>query len=81
MDLEPKIVILLSAYNGEDYLAEQLDSLLKQTYSNFIIIIRDDASTDSTEQIINHYEERNQGKSINYRVQILMWDPVLVSAY
>ena len=48
MDLEPKIVILLSAYNGEDYLAEQLDSLLKQTYSNFIIIIRDDASTDST---------------------------------
>lgn len=62
MDLEPKIVILLSAYNGEDYLAEQLDSLLKQTYSNFIIIIRDDASTDSTEQIINHYEERNQGK-------------------
>ena len=36
--------------------------MLNQTYSNFIIIIRDDASTDSTEQIINHYEERNQGK-------------------
>ena len=51
MDLEPKIVILLSTYNGEDYLAEQLDSLLKQTYSNFIIIIRDDASTDSTEPV------------------------------
>ena len=62
MDSEPKIVILLSSYNGEDYLAEQLDSLLKQTYSNFIIIIRDDASTDSTEQIINHYVEKNQGK-------------------
>ena len=62
MDLEPKIVILLSTYNGEDYLAEQLDSLIKQTYSNFIIIIRDDASNDSTEQIINHYVERNQGK-------------------
>ena len=38
MELEPKIVILLSTYNGEDYLAEQLDSLLKQTYSKFIII-------------------------------------------
>ena len=62
MDLEPKILILLSTYNGEDYLAEQLDSLLKQTYSNFIIIIRDDASNDSTKQIINHYVERNQGK-------------------
>ena len=62
MDLEPKIVILLSTYNGEDYLAEQLDSLLKQTNSNFIIIIRDDASTDSTEQIINLYVETNLGK-------------------
>ena len=47
MELEPKIVILLSTYNGEDYLAEQLDSLLKQTYSDFILIIRDDGSTDS----------------------------------
>ena len=62
MDLEPKIVILLSTYNGEDYLAEQLDSLLKQTYSNFIIIIRDDDSTDSTEKIINHYVDKNRGK-------------------
>tara|TARA_B100000427_G_C15464376_1_gene575571 strand:- start:191 stop:1120 length:930 start_codon:yes stop_codon:yes gene_type:complete len=62
MDLEPKIVILLSTYNGADYLAEQLDSLLKQTYSNFIIIIRDDGSTDSTEKIINHYVDRNHGK-------------------
>ena len=42
MDKQPKIVILLSTYNGENYLAEQLDSLLKQTYSDFLIIIRDD---------------------------------------
>ena len=63
MDLQPKIVILLSTYNGENYLAEQLDSLLKQTYSDFIIIIRDDGSTDSTEKIINHYVDQNQGKN------------------
>ena len=62
MDKEPKIVILLSAYNGEDYLAEQLDSLLKQTYSNFIIIIRDDGSTDGTENIISNYVIKNNGK-------------------
>ena len=62
MDKEPKIVILLSTYNGEDFLAEQLDSLLKQTYSNFIIIIRDDGSTDRTENIIDYYAVKNQGK-------------------
>ena len=62
MDKNPKIVILLSTFNGEDYLAEQLDSLLKQTYSNFIIIIRDDGSTDGTENIISHYVIKNQGK-------------------
>jgi len=62
MDLKSKIVILLSTYNGEDYLAEQLDSLLKQTYSDFIVIIRDDGSTDSTEKIINHYVDKNKGK-------------------
>ena len=62
MDKEPKIVILLSTYNGEDFLAEQLDSLLKQTYSNFIIIIRDDGSTDRTENIIDYYVVKNQGK-------------------
>ena len=62
MDKEPKIVILLSTYNGEDFLAEQLDSLLKQTYSNFIIIIRDDGSTDRTENIIDYYVVKNHGK-------------------
>ena len=62
MDKQPKIAILLSTYNGENYLAEQLDSLLKQTYSDFIIIIRDDGSTDGTENIISHYVDQNQGK-------------------
>ena len=62
MDKPPKIAILLSTYNGSAYLAEQLDSLLTQTYSNFVIIIRDDGSTDSTEEIISRYVEKNQEK-------------------
>ena len=62
MNKTPKIVILLSTFNGADYLAEQLDSLLKQTYTNFIIIIRDDGSTDDTKHIIKKYVEKNEGK-------------------
>ena len=62
MEKAPKIAVLLSTYNGADYLAEQLDSLLSQTYSNFIIIIRDDGSTDSTKEITSRYIDKNQGR-------------------
>ncbi|WP_233696390.1 glycosyltransferase family 2 protein [Paenibacillus profundus] len=50
-----KVQILVSTYNGEKYLAEQLDSLLEQTHSHFFITIRDDGSSDSTTAIIYEY--------------------------
>ena len=49
------IDILLSTYNGEKYLAEQLESIVKQTYSAWTLYIRDDGSTDSTNTIIDNY--------------------------
>ncbi|MBG9791216.1 rhamnosyltransferase WsfF [Paenibacillus dendritiformis] len=50
-----KVQILVSTYNGEKYLAEQLDSLLQQTHSHFFITIRDDGSSDRTTAIIREY--------------------------
>ncbi len=50
--------VLLSTYNGEKYLAEQLDSLLAQAYTNVVIHIRDDGSTDSTHLILDRYAAR-----------------------
>lgn len=52
------IAILLSTYNGEKYLAEQIDSLFQQTYQNFVLHIRDDGSSDSTLRIIEQYQSR-----------------------
>ena len=49
------IDILLSTYNGEAFLKEQLDSILNQTYKDFKLIIRDDGSSDSTVDIIMDY--------------------------
>lgn len=49
------ITILLSTYNGEKYLKQQLDSLYAQTYKNIKIIVRDDGSTDSTMEILELY--------------------------
>lgn len=52
------ISVLLATYNGEKYLKKQLDSLLNQTYKDFEIIIRDDGSTDSTNDIIEDFKNR-----------------------
>jgi len=50
-----KISILLSTYNGEKYLKEQLDSLFSQSYQGFEILSRDDGSSDNTAEILNSY--------------------------
>ncbi len=46
---------MLSTYNGERYLSEQLDSLLSQVGVELTILIRDDGSSDSTLEIIEEY--------------------------
>jgi glycosyltransferase involved in cell wall biosynthesis len=52
------INILLSTYNGEKYLREQFDSLLNQTYSDWVLIVRDDGSIDNTLSIIEEYQKK-----------------------
>ncbi len=54
-----KIAILLSTYNGERYLAEQLDSLLAQDYADWHLYVRDDGSKDKTVAIIADYAKRD----------------------
>jgi len=50
-----KIAVLLSTYNGEKFLGEQLDSLLAQSHKNFILVVRDDGSRDRTISILESY--------------------------
>ncbi|MGT2949756.1 alpha-L-Rha alpha-1,3-L-rhamnosyltransferase [Streptococcus cuniculi] len=50
-----KVHILLSTYNGERFLAEQIDSIRKQTFQDWTLLIRDDGSSDGTRQIIRDY--------------------------
>ena len=53
--MEEVIDILMATYNGEKYIAEQIDSILNQTYSSFRLIISDDCSTDNTTEILRKY--------------------------
>lgn len=52
------VSIVMCTYNGEQFLCEQLDSILAQTYPIYEIIIQDDHSTDGTLQIIQEYATR-----------------------
>ena len=55
---EKTVSVIMSTYNGEKYIGEQLNSILKQTYKNIKIVIRDDGSTDRTVAIIKKYQEK-----------------------
>jgi len=55
----PRLSIGLAVYNGEDFLAESLDSLLGQTYEDFELIISDNASTDGTADICRGYAKQD----------------------
>ncbi len=54
-----RIAVLMSTYNGEKYLREQLDSLLNQKGVISDIFVRDDGSCDGTKNILCEYEEKH----------------------
>lgn len=73
----PRVTIGLPIYNGQNYVVETLESILAQTYTDFELVICDNASTDETEAICLEYvardervryyrNEENIGASANY---------------
>lgn len=55
MKLMPKISIILTSFNHEKYIKEAIDSALNQTFTDFELIIWDDASSDNSWEIIQSY--------------------------
>ena len=51
--------ILMATYNGAKYIKEQLDSIICQTYENWILYISDDGSSDDTLSILYEYERKD----------------------
>ena len=56
------ISILMATYNGESYLAQQIDSLLEQSNQEFLLYINDDCSTDNTMKIVYDYAAKHSDK-------------------
>jgi glycosyltransferase involved in cell wall biosynthesis len=81
--VEPKVSIGMPLYNAEQYLEETMETILSQTFSDFELIISDNASTDRTDQICRSYAARdsrirydrnlqNMGAAYNYNKVFLL---------
>ena len=58
MKNEPLLSIILPAYNCGNYISFTIESILKQSFTEFILIIVDDGSSDNTFDIINNYDDK-----------------------
>lgn len=56
----PFVSVIMPVYNAGDFLVQSIESILKQTYKNFEFIIIDDASTDSSYQILKKFKKRDK---------------------
>lgn len=56
---DKRVAILLATYNGSDYLKEQIDSIINQTYKNWTLYIRDDGSNDETLAFVDNLCKSN----------------------
>jgi glycosyltransferase involved in cell wall biosynthesis len=57
MSIYPKVSVILTSYNHDKYLRESIESVLKQTFPDFDLIIWDDGSTDKSWDIIREYSD------------------------
>lgn len=58
MESSPMVAVLMSTYNGQRFLREQIDSILSQSGTKISLIVRDDGSSDNTLNILNEYVDR-----------------------
>lgn len=57
--MDKLVSVVLPTYNGEEFLAQSIESVLKQTYKNLELIIVNDSSTDKTPQIIEEFAKKD----------------------
>ena len=77
----PEVSVLIPVYNVQKYVAEAIESILNQTYTDFELIVLDDCSTDNTSDIVKnfsdpriiyHHNNKNLGLAENLNVGLKM---------
>lgn len=59
MNHQDKVAFIIPTFNAEKHISQCLDSILNQDYSNFIVIIINDGSTDSTSALLSLYKKKD----------------------
>ncbi|MGG6263562.1 glycosyltransferase family 2 protein [Leptolyngbya sp. AN03gr2] len=71
MSIQPPLVsVLFPVYNAEKYLKSAIDSILKQTYSNFELILLDDGSTDQSFAIASQFAQQDARVQLSHHVNM-----------
>lgn len=58
--MKPEISVIMSVYNGETYLEEAIESIRRQTFENWELIVINDCSTDSTGEILKNFAAKDE---------------------
>lgn len=72
-----KVAVLLSSYNGEQYIEEQIKSIYKQTFKDFSLYVRDDGSSDACKELLRKLKSKYgfelfEGENLGF-VGSFMW--------
>lgn len=70
MEKRPTVAVLMSTYNGEKYIKEQIESILSQKLVDVHLFVRDDVSSDSTVDILEQYQRDGKLKYIKGKVNV-----------
>jgi len=83
-EISPQITVLMTVYNGGQYLRRSIQSVLDQTYMDFEFLIVDDLSTDNSLEVIRSFKDSRlcvypnkenigQAKSLNVGLKLRGW--------
>ena len=65
--MRPELVsVIMPTFNAGKYLADSIESILSQTYTNLELLITDDCSTDETRNILKEFSERDKRVKVKY---------------
>ena len=59
----PRVLVLMPIYNAAPYMRRALDSILAQTFTDFVLLVIDDGSTDASGEVIGSVDDPRVGKA------------------